>query len=479
MITFLIAFLILLLGTFFYSKLIERFFKIDPDRKTPALLNPDGVDYIPMPAWKLFFIQLLNIAGLGPIFGALLGACWGPNVYFWIVLGTILGGGIHDYLSGMISLRHNGASFSELVGIYLGKFMLYFMRILTLGLLILVGANFAKNPAAIIDSFTNGFLGINTWIIIITIYYLIATFLPIDKIIGKVYPVLGASLLFMALGLFTVMLFNGEYRSQMPEMWEYFGKTDLHPNHFPLWVQMFVSVACGAVSGFHATQSPIVARCIKNERLGRRVFYGAMATEGFIALIWAAVGVTFYHSIGGLNSAIVAGGMGVVVKDICIGMLGTFGGALAILGVIACPISTGDTAYRSMRLIIADWLKLNQSSYKNRLVITIPILSLGLLLTYWGDMILIWKYFSWINQTMAMVMLWLGASYLMKNGVPPRSCLIAAIPATFMTAVVTTYFFQAKECMNMPNVAVPIGISFAVILLAFFIYKANRVKAIF
>ena len=471
MITFLISLVVLIVGFALYSKLIEKVFRVD-DRQTPAVAHPDGVDYTPMKTWRLFLIQLLNIAGLGPIFGALAGACWGPRVYLWIVFGTILGGGVHDYLSGMLSERHDGASISEIVGKYLGKFMLQVMRVFSVILLILVGVNFSKNPAQLLAILTPESLDANFWLAVVLIYYFIATFLPIDKVIGKLYPIFGACLIIMAVGIAGVMLIDGNYRAQMPELWQYIGVEGMgHPTNTPIWAQMFVSVACGAISGFHATQSPMVARCMTSEKEGRTIFYGAMVTEGIIALIWAAAGVTFYGSVGSLNEAL-AGGQSVVVNEICQSMMGPVGGVLALLGVIACPITSGDTAFRSARLTLSDWFHIDQSNWKNRLLLSVPVLGVGALLTQWGDFATLWKYFSWSNQTLAMMVLWAGAVYLHRNGFPPIACMMAALPATFMSAVSVTYFIQAPECLNMStSIAYPVGIVVAVVFFGIFIVR--------
>lgn len=478
MITFLISLVALIIGSLLYSRVIEKVFGAD-DRKTPAVEHPDGVDYTPMPGWKLFLVQLLNIAGLGPIFGALAGACWGPRVYLWIVFGTILGGGVHDFMSGMLSERHDGASISEVVGIYLGKGMLQVMRVFSAVLLILIGTNFAKNPAALLALLTPEKFGTNFWITVIMVYYFIATFLPIDKIIGKFYPVFGACMIIMAVGLFGVMLFDPAYRAAMPELTDYIGAGGIgHPSGTPIWAQMFVSVACGAISGFHATQSPMIARCITNEKQGRPVFYGAMFSEGVIALIWAAAGVTFYGSVGGLSTAL-AGGNSAVINEICSSMMGKVGGFLAILGVIACPITSGDTAFRSARLTLADWFRLDQSKILNRMLLTVPILGAGVFLTLWADFATLWKYSSWANQTLAMIVLWAGAVYLRRNGFPPAACVMCAVPAAFMSAVSVTYFFQAPECLNLPtSVAYPVGIAAAVIFTGIFLFREVRGKEI-
>lgn len=463
MVSLLIAFVILLTGSFFYSKLAARVFKAD-DRITPAVEHPDGVDFTPMKPWRLFLVQLLNIAGLGPIFGALAGACWGPRVYLWIVFGTILGGGVHDYITGMLSERNNGASISEIIGKYLGKVILQVVRVFSVILLILIGVNFIKNPAQLISIMTPGFMNAEFWVIIILVYYFVATFLPVDKIIGKVYPFFGLCLIVMAFGLFGVMLFNPVYRERLPELWEFIGKEGMgHPDGTPVWAQMFVSVACGAVSGFHATQSPIVARCITSEKQGRAVFYGAMTMEGVIALIWAAAGVCFYGSVGSLSEAL-KGGTSIVVNDICTGMMGTVGGILALIGVIACPITSGDTAFRSARLTIADWFKIDQKPILKRLLTTLPLLVVGGLLAHWGDFGILWKYASWANQALTAFVFWAGAVYLWRYGISKAACLMAALPGAFMTAVATTYFFQAQECLGLSTaIAYPVGIGAALI----------------
>ena len=490
MITFLIALIVLLVGFALYSKLIEKVFCVD-DRQTPAVAHPDGVDYTPMKTWRLFLVQLLNIAGLGPIFGALSGACWGPRVYLWIVFGTILGGGVHDFMSGMMSERHNGASISEIVGIYLGKFMLQVMRVFSVILLILVGVNFSKNPASLLASLTPEQFNASFWLAVVLIYYFIATFLPIDKIIGKLYPIFGACLIIMALGLMGVMLFDGSYRAAMPEMWQYVGVAGMgHPDGTPIWAQMFVTVACGAISGFHATQSPMVARCMTSEKEGRKVFYGAMVAEGVIALVWAAAGVTFYGNVADLNNVMVTAGGSEAVNTICRAMMGPIGGVLALLGVIACPITSGDTAFRSARLVLADWFKIDQKKWKNRLLLCVPVLGVGAVLGVGNalgfiDYSVIWRYFSWTNQTLAMIVLWAASMYLFYE---KKNYWITAVPATFMSAVSATYFLLGNECLGQfinhktaegvavynTAVAYPIGIAVAVLFLGIFLYTIKK-----
>lgn len=456
-----------MVGYLTYGKLIERVFRVD-DRPTPAVAHPDGVDFIPMKTWRVFLIQLLNIAGLGPIYGAIAGACWGPAVYLWIVLGTILGGGVHDFLSGMMSVRNDGASISEVVGRYMGRAVTLLMRVFSVVLLVMVGVNFAAGPAGLLARLTPEWLSDNIWLIVIMLYYLAATFLPIDKIVGKLYPVFGLCLIVMALGVGgAIVLFHG---GDMPEL-TLSALTMPHPAGTPKWAMMFVTVACGAVSGFHATQSPMMARCVTSERKGRKVFYGAMVAEGIIALIWAAAGVTFYSHHGslaqgmaGLQSAIAAQGQGGVVYDICTSLLGSVGGVLAMVGVIACPITSGDTAFRSARLTIADWFKLDQANAKKRAMLAIPLLAAGFVIVKLLPWTYLWRYFSWSNQTLAMIVLWTGAVFLRKYGYPPICGWMAALPAAFMTAVSVTYFIQAPECLALSAVtATPVGVATAAV----------------
>ena len=475
MITFFLSLALLIVGFLTYSKVIERVFRVD-DRPTPAMVHPDGVDYVPMKTWRIFLVQLLNIAGLGPIYGALSGACWGPVVYLWIVFGTILGGGVHDFLSGMMSERNDGKSISEVVGLYMGKVITFIMRVFSVVLLVMVGVNFSVGPASLLSSLTPDFLGTMFWLVVIMVYYLIATFLPIDKIIGQLYPVFGICLIIMALGIGgATIIFRG---SDMPELTAA-ALSVVHPDGLPKWAMMFVTVACGAISGFHATQSPMMARCIKSEKEGRTVFYGAMVAEGVIALIWAAAGVTFYTNHGslldgmsGLTAAISAGGAGDVVYQISTTLLGPVGGVLAMIGVIACPITSGDTAYRSARLTIADWFHIDQSKTSLRAALSVPLLGVGAFIALALPWDVLWRYFSWSNQTLAMIVLWTGAVFLHKYGFPPMSCMMAALPAAFMSAVSVTYFFQAPECLNLSTaIAYPVGLIVAALFLVIFIWR--------
>ena len=466
MATFLAALAILIVGYFIYGTFVDKIFG-PTDNPTPAVRHPDGVDYIPLPTWKVFLIQLLNIAGLGPIFGALAGALWGPCVYLWIVFGTIFAGAVHDYLSGMMSLREDGKSISEIVGIYLGPTMLTIMRVFSVVLLVLVGTVFMTGPAMLLAKLTA--MDFKIWLAIVLVYYFLATLLPVDTIIARFYPLFGICLIVMAIGIMGAMLM-GVGGHVMPEL----QLANLHPQgaKMPIWPLMFITVACGAISGFHSTQSPIMSRCLKDERLGRPVFYGAMVSEGIIALIWAAAGVTFYDGTGGLAAALKAGGPGGAVYDICVGFLGTgLGASLAMLGVIACPITSGDTAFRSARLTLADWFRVEQTSSMGRLKFALPLLAIGGVLSQMNFSI-IWRYFSWTNQTLAMIVLWSGAVYLARTLKNKSYSLLASVPATFMSAVSVTYILQAPEGLKLPtSISYPVGIVAAVVFAALY-YKA-------
>lgn len=465
MITFICCLAALVAGYFIYGSFIERIFGIDSSRQTPAYTHQDGVDYIPMASWKVFMIQFLNIAGLGPIFGAIMGAKFGTASFLWIVLGTIFAGAVHDYLAGMLSLRHNGESLPEIIGRYLGNNFKQFMRGFTVVLMILVGAVFVAGPAGLLAKLTPDYLDATFWIFIVFIYYILATLLPVDKIIGKIYPLFAAALLFMALGIL-VMLFV--IHPPLPELTD--GLANTHPAGLPIFPIMFVSIACGAISGFHATQSPLMARCMKNEKMGRPVFYGAMITEGIVALIWAAAATYFYHNngMGESNAA-------VIVDSITKEWLGTVGGVLAILGVIAAPITSGDTAFRSARLIVADFLHKEQKTIASRLMICIPlfIVAIGILLYSQKDkdgFDMIWRYFAWTNQTLAVFTLWALTVFLARA---KKLYIVTLIPALFMTAVCSTYIFVAPEGLALnaiPSQIIGCTIT-AITLLGFVVWK--------
>ncbi len=466
MVSLLLSFAALIVAYHTFSKKVEKIFGPD-DRKTPAYRLGDGVDFVPMKQGKAFLVELLNIAGTGPIFGALMGACFGPVVFLWIALGAIFAGGIHDYMVGMVSERCDGESIAELSGLYLNKTAKQVMRVFSVILLVLTGTVFVTSPAALIDQLTPLENDELLWIGVILFYYILATLLPIDKIIGRLYPVFGVVLLLMA-ALICGGLFVRGYT--IPEI----TLRNLHPGKLPVWPFMFVTVACGAISGFHATQSPMISKCLETETDGRRVFYGAMLKESMIALIWAAAGVTFYGTTRGLSDALTRMGQSGVVYEISFGILGAAGGVLAIIGVIACPITSGDTAFRSARLILAEITGLDQRSMKNRMIITIPLLLVAAALTRL-DFNVLWRYFSWSNQTLAMISLWVVTSYLIQKKMKKWESLLSAIPATFMSAVSVTYILMAPEGLRLSrSIAYPVGIIFAAACFYYYISECRK-----
>ncbi|MBV7388349.1 carbon starvation protein A [Pasteurellaceae bacterium TAE3-ERU1] len=477
MLWFLCCLGLLLAGYFIYGSIVERIFKINPKRETPAHQLSDGVDYVPMSKRKIWLIQLLNIAGTGPIFGPILGALYGPVAMVWIVFGCIFAGAVHDYFSGMLSVRNGGSSVPNLSGKYLGRPVKHFMNVLALLLLVLVGVVFVVSPAALLTNITQDNYGASAgwaqpqvlmiWTAIIFVYYIIATLVPIDKIIGRVYPLFGALLLFMSFGMFFALLFEDKslFHSVGGMSFEKIFQ-NFSPKDLPIWPLLFVTIACGAVSGFHATQSPLMARCMENEKEGRFVFYGAMIGEGVIALIWCSVGLTFYDSPALMQQAIDAGTPAKVVYDSATHMLGMFGGLLAVLGVVVLPITSGDTSFRAARLIIAEFFKLDQRNIMKRLIIAIPLFVIGFIISK-VDFGVIWRYFGWANQTTAMVMLWTAGAYLYRYG---KFHWICTIPATFMTMVSATYLAYAPIGFHLPyDIAVWVGVALtAVAVVCFF-----------
>ena len=462
MITFIISLIALVLGFLLYGTFVERVFGVDPQAATPATTKTDGVDFVPMKPWRVFLVQFLNIAGLGPIFGAIMGIFYGPAAFLWIVLGTIFAGGVHDYLSGMMSIRKGGLSLPDIVGEELGKGIKLFIRLLSLVLLVLLTTTFLSGPATLLQGLAplgtithNAHLVPIIWVLIIFVYYSLATVLPVDKLIGRFYTIFGAILLFMGVGIMVVML--GWHSADMPELTD--GLHNRQTNGLPLFPMMFVSIACGAISGFHGTQSPLMARCVTNERQGRWIFYGAMVAEGILALIWAAAAGTMFadpeqglYGIDGLQ-AFAAAHPGeniaaLVVDRVSRSWLGTVGGILAIIGVIAAPITSGDTALRSARLIVADFLHLDQRPVRNRLMIALPLFVCVFAMVF-VDFNVVWRYFAWTNQTLAVFALWAGTIFLCKNTKTtqkyPYAYLIALIPALFMTMVSVSYIFIAPE----------------------------------
>jgi carbon starvation protein CstA len=476
MTAFLIALAVLIGGYFVYGLVVEKIFGIDGSRPTPAMTMADGIDYVPMPTWKVFLIQFLNIAGLGPIFGAIMGIMFGPAAFLWIVLGTIFGGAVHDFISAMMSLRSGGKSLPEIVGNELGGGIKQTMRAFSVVLMILVGAVFVVTPSGLIAGMTPEYLDKTFWIIAIFVYYMLATLLPIDKLIGNIYPIFGAALLFMAAGLLGYLLFGG---ITIPDGFcDGIGSRYGDEAH-PVFPMMFVSIACGAISGFHATQSPMMARCLKNEKLARPVFYGAMVAEGLVALIWAAATIAFMGSYDNLFAYMAEHGnsAGDVVKDISISWLGGAGGILAILGVVAAPITTGDTALRSARLITADFLHFSQKTLVKRLVLSLPIFALTFLVMM-IDFNVLWRYFAWCNQTLAVFTLWAATVYLARHG---KAYVITLLPAMFMTVVSVSYvlFARRPEGFGLDwYLAVGVGLGVAAFLLALFVRAKRRGLAV-
>lgn len=441
MTSFLIALAVLIGGYFIYGLVCSRIFGVDPKRPVPSETRRDGVDFVPLPTWKVFLIQFLNIAGLGPIFGAIMGVMFGPAAFLWIVIGTIFGGAVHDFMSGMMSIRSGGDSLPELVGRELGPSIKQTMRVVSVVLLILVGAVFVINPADLLAGMTPDSLDRTFWIGAIFLYYILATLLPIDKLIGNFYPLFGLALLFMAAGLLYVLLFGGH---PIPDGFAegiYNRRAD--PAATPIFPMMFVSIACGAISGFHATQSPMMARCLKNERLARPIFYGAMVAEGIVALIWAAAAITFTGGYGELADYMAQHGSkpATLVNDISITWLGSVGGILALLGVIAAPITTGDTALRSARLIAADFMHFDQKPILKRLAVSLPIFALCFAVML-IDFNVLWRYFAWVNQTLAVFTLWAVTVYLARHR---KAYIVSLIPALFMTMVSVSYILFAPS----------------------------------
>lgn len=537
MITFIIALIALFLGYIFYGRYIGRLFDMDPKRPTPAMTKADGMDYVPMPTWKVFMIQFLNIAGLGPVFGAIMGAQFGTASYLWIVFGTIFAGAVHDFSSGMMSIRRGGESLPQLIGRYLGKRVNNIMLIFTLILLILAGTVFVSQPAQIIVGTFEGqaayekiandtiidestrinqltdydvrvvetqdqnaehvtassakpdhipfYKNIYFWIVLIFAYYLAATLFPINTIIGRIYPIFAIALLFMAISLMFVLLARWP---DLPEMWNGFG-TKFDPA--PIFPMMFVSIACGAISGFHATQSPMMARCLKNEKHARPVFYGAMVAEGIVALIWAAAATSFFQDHGPTYTTVVNGvpqevgyGAGAIVNFICHSWLGKLGGILAVLGVVFAPISSGDTALRAARLIVADTLHIEQKNFKNRMLISMIIFAVcsGFLMFMMNDPAnfgVIWRYFAWSNQVMAAITLWAITVYLTTKR---KNYFVTLIPAMFMSVVATTFILEAPTGTYIAGKGIAPGLALTIAILvtigftaAFYLWKTGKI----
>lgn len=441
-------------GYFIYGTFIEKIFGINEKRQTPAFTKQDGVDYVPMSNKRVYLVQLLNIAGVGPIFGPIMGALYGPAAMLWIVLGCIFAGAVHDYFSGMLSIRNGGASVPTITGRYLGNGAKHFMNIFAIVLLLLVGVVFVSAPAGMITNLINEQTSFNvtmtSMVVVIFAYYVLATIVPIDTIIGRFYPLFGALLIFMSVGLITAIAFSSEHtllgNFEVSQMF-----SNLNPNDMPLWPALFITIACGAISGFHATQSPLMARCLENEKNGRFVFYGAMIGEGIIALIWCTIALSFFGSLEELSNAVSNGGPGNVVYSASFGLLGVFGGVIAFLGVVILPITSGDTAFRSSRLILAEYFNMEQKTLRNRLLIATPLFVLGGILTQ-VDFGIIWRYFGFANQATAVMMLWTASAYLLRHN---KLHWITTVPALFMTTVCITFILNNHQL----GFGLPMGIS--------------------
>lgn len=488
MVTFGVALLLLVLGYVVYGTIAEKVFGVEPNRKTPCYEQEDGVDFIPMSTLKVFLIQFLNIAGTGPIFGAILGILYGPAAYLWIVLGCIFGGAVHDYLSGMISIRKGGTSLPEIVGDELGSTARFGMRALSLVLMVLVGTVFAQTPASLLGNMTGDWSIWGTsnpvyiWTGIVFAYYILATLLPIDKLIGRIYPLFGLALLIMAVGVFAGILI---YDGQLPEITDAFSNHHPNPNSIPIFPGLCITIACGAVSGFHATQSPMMARCLKNEKMGKRVFFGAMIAEGLVALIWAAAAIKFADSLNvdgatpyeKLVNAMTDANTGktnpaIIVNQICHSWLGSIGAILAILGVVAAPLTSGDTALRCARLIAADFMKVKQNKIVKRLMLCLPIFAISIALMF-IDFSIIWRYFAWVNQSLSVFTFWALTVWLARK----QKCYwLTLVPAIFMTVVCTTYILIAPEGFQL-SIETALPITFVAIILtagSFFRWKIEK-----
>lgn len=463
---FILAVVALIAGYAIYGTLVAKIFGADPKRPTPAKTMADGVDYVEMPMWKVWLIQLLNIAGVGPVFGPILGALYGPSALLWIVIGTIFAGAVHDYFSGMLSLRYGGANVPTIVGYNLGNGAKNIMRVFAVVLLLLVGVVFVAAPASLLAKLTPESLNLTFWIAVIFAYYFLATILPIDKIIGRFYPIFGAVLIIMAVGMTLGMFVSGN------EFYSWLEWRNPNPDGLPVYPLVFITIACGALSGFHATQSPLMSRCLSNERQGRAVFYGGMVAEGLIGLVWATVGMTFYQSPELLSAALKDGGPGNVVTETSLALMGSSGGVLAILGVVALPVTSGDTAFRAARLTIAEVFNFSQRSVTSRLAIAVPIFVIGIILAN-VDFNIIWRYFGFANQALAAIMLWAAAGYLYRKH---RLHWICTVPAVFMTSVCISYIcFEPNMGFGMAiGTADAIGIICAAVALVAFLALGRK-----
>lgn len=464
MITFLSGIALLILGYFTYGKFVEKVFGVNYDRPTPAYVNNDGVDYVPMSTPRNSLIQLLNIAGTGPVFGPIMGALYGPAAFIWIVVGCIFAGAVHDYLTGMISIRNRGAHLPELASKFLGNVMKHVVNGFAILLLLLVGTVFVTTPASLLHVLMDGKVALGILIAAIFLYYILATLLPVDKIIGRLYPYFGALLLISALGVGIGLVVTG---APIPEL----SFTNFHPDNAPILPLLFFTISCGALSGFHATQTPIISRTTQSERQGRKIFYGMMITEGIIAMIWAAAAMSLFNGYNGLQEILAAGGPGAVVSQASTALLGAIGGTLAVLGVVVLPITSGDTAFRSARMIIADYLKIAQKKLSSRLWIAIPLFAISAVLTQ-VDFNILWRYFNWANQSTAVIALFVGAMYLY---LARKNYFIALVPGTFMLVMVITYILNAPIGFGLPMSASWVGGIVGAIAIVMLFYRAGNI----
>ena len=467
MFTFLGGIALLIIGYFTYGKFIEKMFGVKESRATPAYVNSDGVDYVPMSTSKNSLIQLLNIAGTGPIFGPIMGALYGPAAFIWIVVGCIFAGAVHDYLTGMISIRNRGAHLPELASKFLGKIMRHVVNAFAVLLLLLVGTVFVSTPASLLHVLMDGKIALGLIIGFIFLYYILATLLPVDKIIGRLYPYFGALLVISALGVGIGLIVTG---APIPEL----SFQNFHPDHAPIFPLIFFTITCGALSGFHATQTPIISRTTQNEKQGRKIFYGMMIAEGIIAMIWAAASMSLFDGYNGLNEVLAAGGPGAVVSEVSTTMLGAIGGTLAVLGVVVLPITSGDTAFRSARMIIAEYLNIAQKKFSSRLWIAVPLFVISLILTQ-IDFNILWRYFSWANQATAVIALFVGAMYLY---IAKKNYWVSLIPGSFMLVMVITYILNAQIGFRLSmDVSWYGGVIGTAILLVLFFRAAKKARA--
>lgn len=462
MYSFIICFLILVASYFIYGKIVEKVAGTDDTRETPAYRLQDGIDYIPMSKIKNFLVHFLNIAGLGPIFGAIQGALFGPAAFLWIVFGTIFIGCVHDFFSGFMSMREDGLTMPSIVSKYLGSGLRKFVTVLMIITGILVAATFAKGAADLIANLTH--IPVIICITVIFIYFLIATVFPVDKIMGKVYPIFGALLLIMAVLMTGGLLLNPSY--SIPE----FTTQGMYFTDKSIFPYLFVTIACGAISGFHASQSPIIARCIENENDTRPVFFGAMVLEGLVALCWAAIAMAFFHGQPQL-AAIYGAAPAVAVNEMATVLVGPVGLILTIIGVVICPITTGDTALRSARITIVDEFNINNEKIISRLKLALPLFLISFGLTF-VDFSLIWRYFAWSQLIVATIVLFAASAYLMKK---KKQYIIALAPAAVCTLIAVGYILQAPEGLNLPQmISNIIAVIVTVIITAVFVKRYKK-----